>query len=78
MNAPVGRWQNGKDLTWYQKDGEKDLEREERERREEIRKVKEAEEDALAVALYVQPSFMSSPDNELMRVCLVTGVSHQL
>lgn len=40
-------------MTWYQKDGEKDLEREERERREEIRKVKEAEEDALAVALYV-------------------------
>jgi len=42
------------------------LEEEERVRREEIRKVKEAEEDALAVALYVLLSCMSSPDDELM------------
>lgn len=52
MNAPVGRWQNGKDLTWYNKDGKEPTEGEKEEkRREEIRAIKEAEEDALAVAL---------------------------
>jgi hypothetical protein len=49
LNAPVGRWQNGKDLTWYNKEGQAG----EDERAAEIRKIKEAEEDALAVALCV-------------------------
>jgi hypothetical protein len=42
-------------LTWYNKDGKEATEGEkEDKRREEIRAIKEAEEDALAVALYVR------------------------
>ncbi|KAN0102672.1 Kinase phosphorylation domain containing protein [Hyaloscypha variabilis] len=58
LMAPVGRWQKGKDLSWYAKADDKDLkdgetaeEKKARERKEEIRKIKEAEEDALARAL---------------------------
>ena len=51
LRAPVGRWQNGKDLTWYNKEGGADAEARERERQEELKRIKEAEEDALAQAL---------------------------
>lgn len=58
LMAPVGRWQKGKDLNWYAKGdskesvaGESADERRVRERKEEIRRIKEAEEDALAKAL---------------------------
>lgn len=60
--APVGRWQKGRDLNWYAKgddkearDGETAEERKVRERKEEIRKVKEAEEDAMNKALGLPP-----------------------
>ncbi|TKA53043.1 hypothetical protein B0A53_03922 [Rhodotorula sp. CCFEE 5036] len=56
LRAPVGRWQNGKDLTWYNKEGGADAEARERERQEELKRIKEAEEDALAQALGFAPT----------------------
>ena len=48
-NAPTGRWQKNKDIHWYSRD----LKNSEEERAEEIRKIKEAEAEALSVALSV-------------------------
>ncbi|KAI9864633.1 MAG: hypothetical protein M1813_003122 [Trichoglossum hirsutum] len=52
LKAPVGRWQKNRDLSWYAK-GDNDSESisEEEARREEIRRIKEAEQDALSAAL---------------------------
>lgn len=57
--APVGRWAKGRDLNWYAKangDGDGDTgedlaQKAARERKDEIQRVKQAEEDALAQAL---------------------------
>jgi hypothetical protein len=49
INAPTGRWQKNKDVHWYNRDAKSSQE----ERAEEIRVVKEAEAEALSVALYV-------------------------
>ncbi|KAF8498294.1 kinase phosphorylation protein-domain-containing protein [Gautieria morchelliformis] len=60
INAPTGRWQKNKDVHWYNRD----LDNSEAERLEEIRKIKEAEEDALAVALGFKPAVRPVPGAE--------------
>lgn len=57
LMAPVGRWQQGKDLNWYAKgDGTEEGEMTAAEKRkEEIRKIKEAEEEARCIALGLPP-----------------------
>ena len=90
LMAPVGRWQKGKDLSWYAKaddtegkDGETAEEKKARGRREEIRRIKEAEEDALARALGLPvPDRMLSGSNaisvgEVNRVVKEAGVGEE-
>ncbi|TFA98825.1 hypothetical protein CCMA1212_009407 [Trichoderma ghanense] len=62
LKAPVGRWAKGRDLNWYAKSdatpadsAETDEERKAREHKEELRRIKEAEEDAMARALGLPP-----------------------
>lgn len=50
VKAPVGRWQKGKDLTWYAKTKEE----READRRTELEAVRAAEERAMASALCVR------------------------
>ncbi|RPB16151.1 hypothetical protein P167DRAFT_481484 [Morchella conica CCBAS932] len=51
LMAPVGRWQKGRDLTWYAKADSDSTLTAEQQRLEEIRRIKEAENDALSEAL---------------------------
>lgn len=46
LHAPVGRWQQGKDLTWYAKEGKNADSH-----MEEIKALKEAEADVMAELL---------------------------
>ncbi|KAK1253197.1 hypothetical protein MKX07_001274 [Trichoderma sp. CBMAI-0711] len=67
LKAPVGRWAKGRDLNWYAKSdatpadsAETDEERKAREHKEELRRIKEAEEDAMARALGLPPPVRNS------------------
>ena len=69
LMAPVGRWQKGRDLNWYAKgdsaedeDGESAEQKATRQRAEEIKRVKEAEQDALARALGLPVPDRSNPN----------------
>ena len=54
--APVGRWQKNKDLSWYAKGDKSDAATAAAEaRKEEIRRIKQAESDALSRALGYEP-----------------------
>ncbi|OAL62809.1 hypothetical protein A7C99_5193 [Trichophyton rubrum] len=61
LMAPVGRWQQGRDLSWYTKGEDSDAAKKARE--EEIRKVKEAEQEAIARALGLPISVPSKSSN---------------
>ena len=57
INAPTGRWQKNKDVHWYGRDTQAG----DAERDEEIRKIKEAEAEALSIALYVSCAYILQP-----------------
>ncbi|XP_051143761.1 uncharacterized protein LOC127260125 [Andrographis paniculata] len=54
IKAPVGRWQKGKDLHWYNRDKKSDGPNSEA-MKEEIRRIKEEEEQAMREALGLAP-----------------------
>ncbi len=90
LMAPVGRWQKNRDLNWYAKgdaanaaDGEFAEQQAARQRAEEIKRVKEAEQDALARALGLPVPDRSNPNLEalgdrqnLEKVVKETAIEH--
>ncbi|KAK9283811.1 hypothetical protein L1049_012065 [Liquidambar formosana] len=60
LMAPVGRWQKGKDLHWYTRDKGSET-RDMEAAKEEIKKIKEQEEQAMREALGLAPKRGSRP-----------------
>ncbi|XP_028805187.1 multiple myeloma tumor-associated protein 2 homolog [Neltuma alba] len=60
IKAPVGRWQKGKDLFWYSRD-KKSMNAEMEAAKEEIKRIKEEEEQAMREALGLAPKRASRP-----------------
>ncbi|KNC75815.1 hypothetical protein SARC_11664, partial [Sphaeroforma arctica JP610] len=56
LNAPVGRWQNKRDLQWFSRDKGSDdaaVGKEELKRRQEMTLIKQQEQEAMSLMLYV-------------------------
>lgn len=54
--APIGRWQQGKDLLWYSKDkSEEEMQEIRKAKAKELETVKNAEEEAMMIALGLKP-----------------------
>ncbi|BAT99060.1 hypothetical protein VIGAN_10043800 [Vigna angularis var. angularis] len=60
IKAPVGRWQKGKDLFWYARD-KKSQNAEMEAAKEEIKRIKEEEEQAMREALGLAPKRANRP-----------------
>ncbi|XP_004490098.1 uncharacterized protein [Cicer arietinum] len=60
IKAPVGRWQKGKDLYWYTRDKKSQSEEMEA-AKEEIKRIKEEEEQAMREALGLAPKRANRP-----------------
>uniref|UniRef100_A0A2N9IAR4 Multiple myeloma tumor-associated protein 2-like N-terminal domain-containing protein n=1 Tax=Fagus sylvatica TaxID=28930 RepID=A0A2N9IAR4_FAGSY len=60
IKAPVGRWQKGKDLHWYNRD-KKSWDAQMEAAKEEIRRIKEQEEQSMREALGLAPKRASRP-----------------
>ncbi|XP_060772512.1 multiple myeloma tumor-associated protein 2 isoform X2 [Neoarius graeffei] len=73
LMAPVGRWQKGKDLTWFNKDKQSSGTQD---RQQELRAVREAEHNAMMVALghkTVQKRPAGLTKEDLVDVCRREG-----
>ena len=56
MNAPQGRWQKNKDIHWYSRGEAQSADDAAAQKRAEMQRLKDAEEEALSVALGFAPN----------------------